>query len=154
MIKIYTDGSCRGNGKEGGGQGAWGMIAIDDNGAILHKAAEGVRNTTNQQMELMGALRACQWFSENYSSFTDVKIVSDSAYLINCFSQKWYDKWESNGWVASNKQPVKNKEIWEQLIPYFRKANYSFGKVKGHAGDLYNCQVDEMVQEITRSMMK
>lgn len=153
-IKIYTDGSCRGNGKDNGGQGAWGFIVVDENGALLYKTAEGVKNTTNQQMELMAAARACGWSQQYYGPFTDIQIISDSAYLINCVNQHWYDKWETNNWIASNKQPVKNKELWEELIPYFRTANYSFTKVQGHAGDKYNCMIDEMVQGITASMIK
>lgn len=153
-IKIYTDGSCRGNGKETGGQGAWGFIAVDETDAIIYKTAEGVKNTTNQQMELMAAARACQWSQEQFGPFTDIQIISDSAYLINCVNQHWHDKWETNNWIASNKQPVKNRGLWEQLIPFFRLANYSFTKVKGHANDFWNNQIDEMVQSTTMAMIK
>lgn len=151
MIKIYTDGSTRGNGKINGGQGAWGFIVIE-NGAIIHKCANALMNTTNQQCELRAIVEACKWAKENFPN-GNITIFSDSAYAINCYRDKWYIKWENNGWTGSNKQPVKNQKLWEQLIPFFKSENFHFQKVKGHAGDKYNNIIDELVQSITLSMV-
>jgi len=152
MIKIYTDGSTRKNG-EAGAPGAYGFIAIGENGEILQKYASGFTNATNQKAELKAIISACEWADKQFDSFTDVQIISDSAYAINCYAQKWHVKWLSNGWRTSNNGEVKNIELWQQLIPYFERANYSFVKVKGHAGDKYNCMIDEMVQSITGGMI-
>jgi ribonuclease HI len=74
----------------------------------------------------------------------EIVVYSDSAYVINCYKQKWYKKWQVNGWINSKKQPVANKELWEQLIPYFENPFFSFEKVAGHADNKYNNLVDEM----------
>lgn len=71
-------------------------------------------------------------------------VYSDSAYIINCYKQKWYNKWQINDWKNSKKEPVANKELWEQLIPYFDNVMFSFEKVPGHAGHVYNEMVDQM----------
>jgi len=151
MIRIFTDGSTRKNG-EANAPGAWGFIALNDNGEVMHKAAEGFRPATNQRAELLAAIKACEWASNNYNSFTDIQIVSDSAYMINCVNQKWYIKWQSNGWTTSKNGPVQNSDLWRQLIPFFDSANFQFIKTKGHASDKYNNLVDEMVQSITETM--
>jgi len=152
MIKIYTDGSTRKNGSEDA-VGAWGFVAIEDE-KIIHREAEGVEGTTNQRMELQAIIEACQWAKEKYDSFTDIIIYSDSAYVINCYSQKWYEKWLRNSWTTSNNGIVKNIDLWKKLIPFFITANFTFSKVKGHAGDKWNCVVDGIVQEISRSLIK
>ena len=71
-------------------------------------------------------------------------IVTDSAYIHNCYSQKWYIKWRQNGWVNSKKEPVANKDLWEQIIPYFDNPNFKFEKTKGHADDTRNNYVDKL----------
>ena len=149
MISIYTDGSCRDNGKKGA-IGAWGYIIID-NDIIVRCAAESVEDTTNQIMELTAALQCCKAAEELYSSFTDICIYSDSAYLINCINDKWYEKWEHNGWTTSKKQAVINPDLWKELIPFFEKANFHFKKVKGHANNRWNNEIDQMVQRISAS---
>ncbi len=151
-VKIYTDGSCRGNGKEKN-VGAWGFIALEDDKMIARRA-EGENDTTNQRMELMGAAAACEWAQEHCEDFESIQIISDSAYLINCVNDKWYEKWLSNGWTTSQKKPVINQDLWERLIPFFKKSNFSFKKCKGHAGERYNEMVDEIVQSMTESMLK
>jgi len=152
MIKIYTDGSTRKNGTEDA-PGAWGFVAVNEKGELVYKAAGGFRPATNQKAELMAAIQACQWAAVNYDSFTDIQIISDSAYLINCVNQKWYEKWQVNNWRTSKNGDVQNIPLWKELIPFFDSANYSFVKVKGHASDKWNCVVDGIVQEITRSMI-
>ena len=152
ILKLYTDGSTRGNGKDSGGQGAWGFLAIED-GSILHKEAAGVLNTTNQQCELMAIINACRWAANEYPDHDKI-IYSDSAYAINCYTDKWYVKWEGNGWTSSNKQAVKNQKLWRELIPYFKDEHFTFKKVRGHADDKYNNIIDELVQSITLSMVK
>jgi ribonuclease HI len=60
--------------------------------------------------------------------------------------QGWYKNWEQNGWINSSKKPVLNRDLWEILIPYFYNINYTFTKIKGHAGHEYNELVDELAK--------
>lgn len=142
-IEYYTDGSCRNNGSENA-VGAYGYIVIA-NQQIQYQFVEKELNTTNQRCELLAALRACQ-HAANAIPWADIVIYSDSAYLINCWKQKWYEKWLMNDWRNSQKQAVANQDLWEQLIPFFDNVNYTFVKVKGHAGVEYNEVIDQLVQ--------
>lgn len=151
-IKIYTDGSTRKNGQENGGQGAWGFVVLL-NDVIIHQQVQGVYNTTNQQCEMLAVANACEWAQNNYPDLPKI-VYSDSAYVINCYKDKWYEKWLRNGWTGANKQPVKNQKLWEQLIPFFDNMLFSFQKVKGHSDNKYNNLIDELVQSISLSMVK
>lgn len=152
MIKYYTDGSCRGNGTQNAA-GAWGYIIVETNSQLVIKVhAEPEKNTTNQRMELLALINACDDAAANYGSFEDITFISDSAYCINCYKQKWYEKWQNNGWLTSKKEPVANKELWERLIPYFGYANFKFEKTTGHSTDMYNNMVDEMVQKMSANI--
>ena len=144
MIKIYTDGSCRGNGYNNS-RGAWGFAVINEQDELRHSDVGGRTDTTNNQMELEAVKRALEFIS-GYPIKEKVEIYTDSAYIHNCVTQGWYKNWQKNGWVNSKKEPVKNKEYWEFLIPYFEDECYSFVKVKGHADNHWNNVVDKMVQ--------
>ena len=76
-----------------------------------------------------------------------IAVYTDSAYLHNCYTQKWYRNWKLNGWKNAKKQPVANQDLWEKLIPYFDNSQIDFIKVKGHADNFYNNIVDEMAQK-------
>lgn len=136
---IYTDGATSGNGYEGA-QGGWAWILLDEDNNIIVKAAGHIDNATNNICELTAVIHACSLVLPD-SEYT---IYSDSSYIINCCKDKWYKKWQANGWVNSKKQPVANKELWEKLIVYFEKPNFHFEKVKGHSTNEYNIMVDDM----------
>ena len=130
MYEIYTDGAVSGNGKENA-PGGWAYVILKD-GVLLKQNSGGEIGTTNQRMELLAAINACEDM-ENIDSFAEVKLYSDSAYFIRCFTENWWKNWESNGWRNSKKEPVANAELWRRLIPYFMKVpNYKFIKVRGH----------------------
>ena len=82
--------------------------------------------------------------------FDEVNIYSDSAYLINCVNQKWYNGWLMNNWFNSKKEPVANKDLWLDLIPFFGDIRIHWNKVKGHSTDYYNNIVDDMAQSIAK----
>ena len=146
MIKIYTDGSCRANGSANA-VGGWAFAIVRED-ELIYAARGLVFGTTNNQMELEAVKRAIKWIGTG-SEFRNeqVEIYTDSAYIQNCVSQKWYVNWQKNGWVNTKKEPVKNREYWEILIPYFTNERFSFLKVKGHNGDKWNEYVDELAQE-------
>lgn len=149
--EIYTDGSTKNNGHDGAVGGYAFLIISNAGGYCEHTQA--VPDTTNQRMELTAAIKALRTLNP-VSSPDEYIIYSDSAYLINCYKQKWYVNWQKNGWVNSKKQPVANQDLWEQLIPYFECPHISWEKVKGHAGDKYNERVDELAQGVAAEYIK
>lgn len=144
---VYCDGSARNNGYNNA-VGAWAYVILNDHGEEIHHCAEVVPGATNQQMELMAAAEALEYlfYNEICVPFDKVEIYTDSAYLHNCYTQKWYVNWEKNGWLNAKKQPVANKELWEKLIRWFETPEVNFNKVKGHAEDYWNNFVDNLAQ--------
>lgn len=145
-FEVYCDGSTRGNGKENA-VGAWAYVILQNNEKMFSKVV-AVKNTTNQRMELEAAYSALNYLlmNEICVPFDSIKIYTDSAYLHNCYIQKWYVNWQNNGWMNSKKQPVANQDLWEKLIPFFEMPEVEFIKVKGHANNKWNCYVDELAQ--------
>lgn len=83
-------------------------------------------------MELTAVIKACNKLKE-IDNECAAYIYSDSAYIINCYKQKWWEKWELNGWVNSKKQTVANRDLWEQILVFFKNLDkFSFNKVAGH----------------------
>lgn len=139
MIEIYTDGSSMKS------RSGWGFVAVR-NGEIIHtESGQESSDKTNQQMELIAAIRGLSWWANTFHSLTDtVTIFSDSAYLINCYIERWYDNWQANGWYNSKKEPVANKTLWQRLIPFFENDRCSFLKIKGHSGHTFNELADKL----------
>lgn len=144
---IYCDGSTRNNGYENA-VGAWAYVVLNDKEEIIHKNCMSVKGATNQQMELIAAAEAIEYLFNNelVVPFDTVNVYTDSAYLHNCYTQKWYKSWQMNGWKNSKKQPVANKELWERLIQWFEMPEINFIKTRGHAGVKWNEYVDTMAQ--------
>ena len=140
MIQVYTDGSTRGNGTEEsvGGYGVMIQVGKDKS----YYSGGPFENTTNNRMELMGALEGCKLVKRYADMGESVGVYSDSAYLVNAYKQGWYIKWKENGWFTSKNTVVKNRDLWEELIPFFENPQYEFYKVKGHAGVKDNEMVD------------
>lgn len=135
-VEIYTDGACSGN----PGPGGW--AAVFNYEGKTKEISGGEPHTTNQRMELMAALEALQSLKEP----CQVSLYSDSAYLINCFKQKWYQSWEKNAWKNSKGEPVQNRDLWEPLLSQVRRHQVRFEKVKGHAGVRLNERCDELAR--------
>ena len=135
-IDLYTDGACSGN----PGVGGYG-------GILMYRGVEreysGVdANTTNNRMEITAVIEGLKMLKEP----CEVHIYSDSAYLVNCYIQRWYKGWQQFGWYNSKNEPVKNQDLWEELIPCFENLHYSFIKIKGHSKDRWNDRVDKLAQ--------
>ncbi|MEY4545545.1 MAG: hypothetical protein RL685_1740 [Pseudomonadota bacterium] len=126
---VYTDGACSGN--PGPGGWAWAI-----QGGRFESGAE--KHTTNQRMEIAAALEAVRALPGA------IEIVSDSTYVVNCFKQRWYAGWLSNGWRNSQRKPVANRDLWEPFIELALARKVSFRWVKGHGTDLMNAWVDEL----------
>lgn len=152
MFEVYTDGATSGNGKVDA-PGGWAYVILKD-GVMIAQDSGGERGTTNQRMELTAALKACQEV-EKMDAFAQVRIYSDSAYLVNCWKQHWWRAWQANGWKNSKKQPVANEDLWRGLIPFFERVpnGYDFVKVAGHQGVEWNEIVDKMAVRAKESVM-
>ena len=136
-VIIYTDGACSGN----PGPGGWGAILMYKD--TKKEISGGKKDTTNNVMELTAALEALKLLKFP----CEVELYSDSAYLVNGFNQGWIYGWQKNNWKNSSKEPVKNKEIWEEIYKMTQKHKVKFIKVKGHSNDKYNDMVDELAKE-------
>ena len=141
-VIIYTDGACSGN----PGPGGWGAI-------LMYKGAKkeisgGMKNTTNNIMEITAVVEALKCLKVE----SDVEVYSDSAYTVNAFKQGWIYNWMKNGWKTANKEPVKNKELWQELYSLTKKHKVEFIKVKGHADNEFNNRCDEMAREAIQNL--
>lgn len=142
MYEIYTDGATSKNGYEGAVGGAAFIILKNDEKIVEWN--KKIESATNNICEMIAIITACEEITSMLNDFDKVNIYSDSAYVINCYKQFWWKAWLHNNWVNSKKEPVKNRELWEKLIPYFQDARFEFIKVKGHAGNKWNELVDEL----------
>ena len=136
MIKIYTDGSCL----ENPGNGGWAAIIIDDGKKTQIKGSK--KNTTNNQMELLAPIEAL----EKIPKGSKVQIFTDSKY-VNSGITEWIHNWKKNGWKTADKQPVKNKELWEELDLLTNEFEISWNWVKAHSTDKLNNEVDMIAKE-------
>ena len=140
MIKIYTDGSCIGN----PGKGGWAAIIINNKKKILIKGSK--KDTTNNQMELLAPIKALKKIPRG----SNVQIFTDSKYVKSGITE-WIHNWKKNGWKTANKQPVKNKDLWNELDQMTSKFEIKWSWVKGHSTDALNNQVDLIAREAANS---
>lgn len=136
-VTVYTDGACSGN----PGPGGW--AAIIEEGGAERVVAGAEPHTTNQRMELMAAIEGLAAIPGRRR----VQLFTDSAYVMNCFRDRWWEKWERNGWLGSTRQPVTNRDLWERLIAETRRHEVSWHKVKGHSGHPLNDRVDLLARQ-------
>ena len=135
-ITVYTDGACSGN----PGPGGWAWAVSPDG---MPSGAGGERQTTNQRMEIQAVLEAIRTLAAQNPG-RPIDVVSDSTYVVNCFRDKWWVRWEQNGWRNSQKKPVANADLWQPLIALVKANPVTFRWVKGHSGDRLNDLVDEL----------
>lgn len=132
-IVIYTDGACKGNPGEGG----WG--AVIENKKSVNKLYGYEKNTTNNRMEIVAAIKALKTFSEK----SDIIIYTDSKYLMNGIND-WINNWKKNNWKTSNKKDVKNVDLWKIIDELNLKHNIEWNWVKGHSGNPGNEMADDL----------
>lgn len=133
-VIIYTDGACSGN----PGPGGWGAILIYKEKKLELSGYEA--HTTNNRMELLAPIEALSRLKEP----CEVDVYSDSAYLTNAFLQNWLGNWVRRGWVKSDKKPVENRDLWENLLQLAGVHKIAWHKVKGHADNPLNNRCDEL----------
>ena len=136
MIKIYTDGSCLNN----PGDGGWAAIIVYDGKKIQIKGSQ--KNTTNNQMELLAPIKALNKVPKG----SKIEIFTDSKYVKSGITE-WIHNWKKNGWKTADKQPVKNKELWEELDLLANQFEIVWNWVKAHSTDELNNEVDLIARE-------
>jgi len=136
MIKIYTDGSCIGN----PGSGGWAAIIL--NGDKQDIISGRKKNTTNNQMELMAAIKALVFYSKKKK----IIIYTDSNYVKEGITN-WIKIWEKNNWKTANKKKVKNIELWIKLNTLSNFHDIEWKWVKAHSGDSMNNMVDKLARK-------
>jgi len=135
-ITIYTDGACSGN----PGPGGWGAILMYKN--TKKEISGGMKNTTNNVMELSAVIEALKLVKFPCK----INIYSDSAYVVNGFLQGWIYNWIKKGWKTADGNPVKNKELWQELYNFTKIHDIIFNKVKGHSDNEFNNRCDELAR--------
>jgi len=142
MIKIYTDGACKGN----PGKGGW--------GALIQLCGENIEifggelNTTNNRMELIAVIEALDKVKAEPSR---VMVFTDSTYVQKGISE-WILNWKKNGWRSSSKQPVKNQDLWMRLDELKQGMTIEWNWVKGHAGHPENERADFLANQGVESI--
>ena len=131
MIKIYTDGSCLKN----PGNGGWAAIICTKD--EMKKISGSEKNTTNNRMELLATINALK----EVNSEDLIEIYTDSKYVKNGITD-WIHNWIKNNWKTSNKEDVKNKDLWVQLHELSKNSKIKWNWVKAHAGNPLNEEVD------------
>lgn len=150
-FNAYIDGACSHN----PGRGGWAAVIRSDR---LKVDISGKKDlTTNNEMELLAALRAL----ENITGFAEwrkieniyINIYSDSAYVVNSVNQKWIDKWNKNNWKTVKQQDVSHSEIWKRIYFYLiqnDKYKIKFIKVKGHS----NVELNELADQLAKDRIR
>lgn len=139
-VRIFTDGSARGNPDGPGGYGV--VLQYVDLKGLLHEKelSAGYRRTTNNRMELMAAIAGLEALNRS----CQVELYSDSKYLTDAFNQGWIDNWVKNGWKRGKSGPVKNIDLWKRMLKAMERHQVTFHWVKGHAGHPENERCDRL----------
>jgi ribonuclease HI len=132
-VQIFTDGACKGN----PGPGGWG--AIIRSGDREKELSGGEPLTTNNRMEMMAAIRALQALKRS----CEIILHTDSIYLRDGIT-KWVHGWKRNGWKTADRKPVKNADLWQELIDAAAPHRITWQWVRGHAGHPENERADQL----------
>ncbi len=133
QVEIFTDGACKGN----PGPGGWG--ALIRYGKHEKEICGGEHDTTNNRMELLAAINALKILVEP----CEVLLHTDSKYVLDGIT-RWVEGWQRNGWKNASKQPVRNADLWHQLIEAAGKHEVEWHWIKGHSGNPGNERADAL----------
>lgn len=136
-IVVYTDGGSINN----PGPGGYGVV-IAENGST-RELSGGYRLTTNNRMEMMGAIVALKSLKGSDEA-KKIHLYSDSSYLVNGITKGWAVKWRRKGWLKSDGQPALNVDLWKELLDLLSTREVTFTWIKGHAGNEFNERCDQL----------
>jgi ribonuclease HI len=145
-INIYTDGACSGN----PGPGGWAALLLIKNITSGNKEKltikGGEKETTNNRMEMTAVIEGLKFVYKNlFKNYVcDIRIVSDSSYIIDSINNGHLLNWQHNGWKTKANGDVANKDLWEKVVKLDGKMSVSFKRVKGHSTNKFNNYVDEI----------
>ncbi|CAA9561112.1 MAG: Ribonuclease HI [uncultured Thermomicrobiales bacterium] len=139
-VTIFTDGGCKGN----PGPGGWGAVLLSGGRRLELSGAES--ETTNNRMELRAAIEALRALKRRCR----VTVVTDSEYLRNGITA-WVQAWVRNGWRTKDRQPVKNAELWRDLLDAVSGHEVTWRWTKGHANDVENNRCDALANAAIRN---
>ena len=135
-VEIFTDGACKGN----PGPGGWG--AVIRSGASEKDISGGEALTTNNRMEMLAVVRAL----ESLKRPCRVTLHTDSRYVMDGLT-KWIHGWRKNGWKTADRKPVKNAELWQELVAACAPHRIEWKWVKGHSGHPENERADRLASD-------
>ena len=135
-VMIYTDGACSGN----PGPGGWAAVLSYGEHSMEISGFEA--HTTNNRMELIAPIRALA----KLNTPCEVELYSDSSYLINAFTKGWLASWQKRSWIKSDKKPVENQDLWQELLKLTAIHKVKWIKVRGHADNPLNNRCDELAR--------
>jgi ribonuclease HI len=142
LVELYTDGACSGN----PGPGGWGFILRDPNGGKELVGSGGDARTTNNRMELLSVIEGLKALKKP----SHVRLVSDSEYVVRGLNE-WLEGWKARGWRKSDKSPVLNQDLWQELDRLREVHKVDAEWVRGHKGHEFNERCDRLaVGEIKR----
>lgn len=133
-VTIYSDGACLGN----PGRGGYGTVLLF--GDHRKELSQGYRRTTNNRMELLGAIVGLEAITRPCA----IELYSDSTYVVHAMTKGWLQGWQKRGWKTSSRQAVKNRDLWERLARAVEGHEIRWHWVKGHSGDPENERCDEL----------
>jgi len=136
VVDIFTDGACSGN----PGPGGWAAVLRFE--TIEKELSGGEPLTTNNRMELMGPIEGLRSLVARRTA----EIYSDSAYVVNCFRDKWYEAWRKNDWRNKQKKLIDNRDLWEALLAQVERHDVTWHKVAGHSGHPLNDRADALAR--------
>ena len=142
-IELFTDGACKGN----PGPGGWG--ALLRLGKHEKELSGGESDTTNNRMEMMAVIRGLEALIEP----CEVAIYTDSRYVMDGMT-KWIEGWQKRGWKSASKQPVRNQDLWHELIEAASKHTLEWNWVRGHNGHPENERVDRIASDAAEAIAR
>ncbi len=144
QVNIYSDGACSGN----PGPGGYGTIL--EFGTVTKELSGGFADTTNNRMELLGAIVGLEALKEP----CEVTLYSDSKYLCDAVCQGWVYSWQARGWKKADKKPALNVDLWQRLLPLLETHKVTFVWIKGHAGHPMNERCDTLAVQAREKVIK
>ena len=142
-IQIYTDGACLGN----PGPGGWGVLLIK--GSTQKQLSGAEADTTNNRMELTAAIKGLQALNKK----SKVILTTDSQY-VRLGMTTWLVNWQKRGWRKADNKPVKNADLWKELLAAAKEHDVQWRWVKGHSGVKENEIVDSLANQAARSLVE
>lgn len=139
-VEIFTDGACKGN----PGPGGWG--ALLRMGAHEKEMSGGEPDTTNNRMEMTAVIKALNALTEP----CEIALHTDSRYVIDGIT-KWVHGWKKKGWINASKQPVRNADLWHDLIEAVARHRIDWIWVRGHSGHVENERVDKLASDAAKA---